>query len=216
MACSKGIKSTFLSGYSSGGTLELIGYTTDGTSTPDPTGGNWPWTSSTNADPVVNFNNIESGYYHIKHFGGGASGDPCYGEIEFIIPVTQGGSAGIDATTTVCDSGAPIDVADELGVVFDPSAAIPPEFEWSGDATASPGWDEGAGVQPSDASFNPAVAGVGVYTLTLTVTPGDASGYSKEMTCSNCDETTATLTIIVEAEFNAGTAQNKAACNDGD
>lgn len=216
MSCSKAIKSTFLSGYGSGGTLDLDGYTVDGTGTPDPTGGNWPWTTNTQADPVVLFDNIESGYYHLVHHGGGNPGEACYAEVEFIIPVTTGGNAGMDATSLLCENDGPITPANILGTVFDAGAILPPTFEWSGDATGNPGFDDGGGTDPALATFNPALSGVGTFILTLTVTPGEAPGYTKEVTCSNCDETTATLTIIVEEEFNPGTPQTKAACNDGD
>ena len=65
MACIFTLKTMFLPGSSAGGQWELVGFSVNPTG-PFGAGGNWPWTNNVNDNPIVDFSDIEQGYYKLN------------------------------------------------------------------------------------------------------------------------------------------------------
>lgn len=191
MACGiKLIRTTFLPGGSTGGQWELVGYSVEPTG-PFGSGGNWPWTSINNDNPSVNFNNIDPGYYKLNYFRTGT----CGGQQEVIIPVASTSDAGVSTSTTICNTSAPVDIANLLGVNWN-GGILESTFEYSGSGVTSPGFSISNPNDPTTAIFDPSLVSAGVYTVTLEITPNVASSYTFE---SCCLPTSATLIITVQA-----------------
>lgn len=189
MACTFNIKTTFLSDASAGGQWELVGYSITPTGT-FGAGGSWPWENNVLENPAVDFGNIQQGYYKLNYFVQGV----CGGVTNIIIPVVGNGDAGITKTMTVCTDSGVINLATELGAVFD-GGVLEAAFSYEGTGIASLGYDALNSNTPIDDSFDPSVAGVGTYIFTLTISPQTPSGYEL---AACCVPTTASLIINVE------------------
>lgn len=190
MNCILDIFDTFLTGTTEGGQWELVGYslTVNG---PYGAGGNWPWSTNVNDHVNVDFTNVIQGYYRLNYF---MPGD-CGGQVTVTIPVVGGGLAGTSTTITLCADSSTINIADELGATFD-QGILQAAFQLTGTGVSSAGYTAGAGDTPLDDTFDPSAVSLGTYVFTLVITPQTPIGYNLDG-CDQCQQTTATLTVVV-------------------
>jgi hypothetical protein len=204
--CTINLRTDLATGASTGGTWSYLGYSTTVGGTPGAGGTTPPALVGDN--PAVDFSGYTPGFYHLRYAGG--SGD-CASQADYIVPVVDSGDAGTDATIDLCEDDAAINISAQLGGTY-PSGINPPDIAISGD-TANAGYsDNSTAGDVTDDTFDPSLSGVGTFTFTITVTPEAPAGYTLAA-CTNCDPSTATLTINVLANFNSGTPNNVAVCN---
>lgn len=207
MACSKQLRTEFLSGADTGGVWALEGYNATSDAGPFAGGGSWPWTTSNNDDVVVDFSDVEQGWYKLSYYATGDCGD----SVDVVIGVKGGadGSAG-PVTVDKCIGDAEFNVWDRyvnlLGASYE-EGPYEVTGAWSGNATSAPGWTPGGHF--TESTFDPDTEGT--YTLILTLTPVDMPGYS-QVSCDNCDPLVMELTIVVSAPYSAGGDSFKSIC----
>lgn len=189
MACTFNLKDSFIPNTSSGGEWELLGFSLI-ESGPFLPGGNWPWSTNANENPSVNVENVEQGFYKLNYF---VSGN-CGGSKSIVVPIMGGGDAGITKTINICTSSPVVDIPSELGSTFD-GGVLEPLFAYIGD-TSSPGFIVNNPNTPMDNEFDPSLAGVGTYMITLNITPQTPSGYELNECCV---PTSATLIINISS-----------------
>lgn len=183
MACIVNILDAALLGEDPGGELVFNFWDADGDAIADNGGsviviGN---------DGTVNFDGVIAGDYYFT-YGGGDLPD-CYQEIQFYIRVVDKPNAGTGATINAC-------VGDSIINIFSLLGGSPDEIgTWSGTGTESSNYDDnGTSNDPTDDTFNPAVAGLYVFTYTV---PMITSSDYQVIDCENCAGDTATITINV-------------------
>lgn len=193
------------------GVWEYIGYsTTVGGSY--GAGGNWPNTSPNWAD-IVDTSNVDTGFYKFIYKADLDPLDPCYGEIEVIIPVVQGTTeVGANVTINLCSGDAVRTLSNDVDLIV-PTAVNGVSVTVSGNGFVAPGYTAG-GVGYTDDTYNPASETSYPVTrvFTFTFAPNVPAGYTSSG-CDNCGSKTVTLTYVVSSGFSAGTPQNKTLCN---
>lgn len=198
---------------SSSGVFEFVGYSTTLGGSYGP-GGNFP-TSSPAWGSSVDVSSVTPGFYKFKYKANVAPEDPCYGEIEFIIPVVQGTTdVPGDLSISLCSGDDPRNMFDDLGLYL-PSGTNPVTITTSGGGFTSPGYSAGSGLDT--ATYDPSAETTFPISRTFTyeyeiTTVG---GYTNS-DCGNCITKTVTLTYNVTDGFQTGTPTNKAVCNDGE
>jgi hypothetical protein len=190
MNCILDIFDTFLSGTTEGGEWEVVGFSLNPAG-PFGAGGNWPWATNVVDHVAVDFTNIQQGYYRLNYF---MPGD-CGGQVGVTIPVVGSGNAGANSSIVVCSDSGLVNIADELGAIFD-AGILQAGFTIAGSGTASGSYNAGNLNTPLDDTFDPSTAAVGFYQFILTITPQTPPGYTLDG-CDQCNETIATLNIEV-------------------
>lgn len=205
------VSTGILSGGSTEGVFEYLGYSTDGISAPNLGLGNWPNASQSWGD-LVTTNLIESGFYHWKYKSTLDPSDDCYGEVTLIVPISQGSNdIGSDIVLDICsDAG-----VQDLSSIFSPfaeAAVNPVTYTITPPVGVGAAYNSGgAGIY--DDTYDPALEPSYPVTriFTLNVSPNVPSGYMNSG-CENCQVKTQTLTFNVKEQFTQGTATNKAVC----
>lgn len=201
MACSKLLRSEFLTGADPGGLWSLDGFNATSESGPFGGGGNWPWTNTTDDNPLVDFDNIEQGFYSLEYYKTGA----CAASETVVVPV-RGGSGGNPGPTNLnlCNEGAAVNLWNEI-VSLNGSFYDPGELEvtgaWSGTVTGLPGFS--AGGHFTQATFDPSGVAAGSYSAILTMGPVSIPGFTG-VSCVNCDPVVSELTIVISEPLSAG------------
>lgn len=199
--------------WNTSGIVELLGYsTTDGGTY--GAGGNWPWTTNS-WGASVDTSNIQEGFYKFKYKSSLPSSDPCYGEIIFYVSVVQGTVTIADKNITLCSGDATRNIFNDSGL-YALSGINPVDAVIDGSGTASPGYTAGLADDVTDDTYNPTTETTFPVTrvFTITYTPTAPAGYALN-NCGNCDPITVTVTYEVHEDFQTGTVNNNAVCNDG-
>lgn len=195
------------------GVYEYLGYSVDGISAPNLGLGNWP-NPTQNWGDAVDTALIESGFYHFKYKSTLDPGDECYGEVTFVLPVSQGSSdVGENVVIDLCSTDPIRNLFADLGAYAE-AAVNKAMFVITPPAGIGAAYDSGgAGIADDtyDPSLEPSFPVTRVFTLT--VTPSIPAGYSSNG-CENCDPKIQTVTYNVKEAFADGTPAMTAVCND--
>lgn len=206
MACLINLRTDGLSGADSGGTWTWNGHHASSDTGPFSTGTGTDPGTLTGDNPQIDFDGFIPGFYSFTY--GGGEGD-CGDEVDVIIAVVPSVNAGCDETLTYCTGtgGTAVDLlalknTECAESITDDNLTI----EWD-NSSDDPGAEFNAGA--GTLNIDNLSAGTYVFNFIKTVEP--PAGYTLE-DCPNCATDEATLTIVVQASFDAGTAQNIAVC----
>lgn len=188
MACTVNLYNNYISGTTTGGTWNYIGYsTTEGGIY--GSGGNFPWSMEVwNID--VDFNGIIQGWYKLQYV---VAGD-CGGSVDVIIPVVGGGTAGVSKTITVSPSDLEYNLFSQLNAEWE-DGVLAAAWSWSGSGTTSGYYNEKLLTTPEDDTFKNLELGEHIFVLSIT--PQTPAGWVLN-SCQNCLASSATYTVNVE------------------
>lgn len=111
---------------------------------------------------------------------------------------------GENSTVELCANGSSQVLINFIDGFVAGSNAI---YSWSGSGTSSPGYN--AGTNYNNSTFNPSIAGVGVYTFILNVEPSIPAGFDL-LSC--CEGFVIELEVTVVAAFDPGVGSNIVVC----
>jgi hypothetical protein len=201
--------------WSNNGIVEYVGYSTVSTG-PFGAGGNWPW--ATNVwGASIDTTGINEGFYQLKYKSTLSPGDPCYGEVVFVIAIAQGTGAApaTPVEISMCSTDVIRNIFNDSGL-FAAAAVNPILQSLSGAGISSPGYSAGnAGI--NDDSYDPSqeVSYPAIVQFDITYTPQPPAGFTLDG-CTNCDPVTISVIYTVTESFEIGTVTPVAVCNDGD
>lgn len=200
--------------WSTNGTVELVGYSTSD-SGPFGVGGNWPWATNT-WGASIDTSDIEEGYYQFKYRSNLDPGDPCYGEITFVVAIVQGTGAGPASPVEIslCSGDAPRNIFNDSNL-YGAAALLPVAQAIGGAGTSSPGYSAGT-ASITDDTYDPSQEASYPATIDfeITYTPQAPAGFTLDG-CDNCQPVTITVRYNVTEQFEVGTVNATAVCNDG-
>lgn len=178
----------------------------DGLTGADP-GGSWSVTAGTYGGPALTGDNptvnistdIPVGQsVTFRYTGLSCDGNPVTADVTLLN--LNIGLPGTNTTTTLCEDDAAVNPWNILGSTLGPNG----QMVWTGDITNA-GF---SGTTPT-ATFDPSLSGIGTFTFTATVSEQTPAGFAS-IGC--CDPFSNTITIIVEAVFDAGVGGSFAGC----
>lgn len=219
MACLMTFDNNVTTGLLSGnpstvGVWEFIGYSTTVGGT-YAAGGNFPNETPSYGDSV-DASNVTPGFYKFKYKSNLLPGDPCYDDIEIIIPIMQGSTdIGTDQVFNICSGDAPHNIYND-SILYAESASNPATFAIEPPAGVGAAYVPNAsGITDDeyDPSLEPSYPITRIFTIRIT--PNTPLTFTNS-SCDNCVEKTQTVTYNVTEQFDPGTASLKAFCNDGD
>ncbi len=199
MSCNLLLRTQGLTGADPGGTWTYNGFHATSNTGPFAPGTFNP--TLTGDDPAVDFTGAEPGYHQFTYTGLDCDNNPVSQNL--VVAVVARPNAGTNGTVDACDSETiTLILADYLtgedtnGVWTHTGGTI------DGGST----WTPGTGTL--DLVNHPPTT----LTFSYTVTPQAPGGYSLQ-SCINCDPVSSTVTVVVNADFIVGTANNLAVCN---
>jgi len=198
----------------SNGTWEYLGYSTTEGGT---------YTVNGDFSATYNYGDNEDaaskpeGWYKFLYKSTLPDTDPCYGEIEIILPIVQGTSdMPADKSISLCSGDGVINLAGQFDTAIPgESSILPAATTVTGTALSLNGYANGG--TPNDPLDDTVDTSVGPYPASgdwvITKTPQAPAGYTLS-NCDNCQVATSTLSISITQAFDPGTPANIAVCSD--